>query len=217
MKQAKNAGSMGILGGTFDPIHHGHLRIALELYQNFAWQEIRLIPCQKPVLQKTAYASTEQRLQMLQLAIAHQPGLLIDQRELKRPTPSYMVETLSALRAEFPRKSLCLVLGYDVLLGLTEWYRWQELLTYAHLVIIPRLSYQVPATGIMAEFIQQHRVSDAALLQEQPAGLIFFAEVTPLAISATAIRRQIAQGLSPRYLLPDAVLAYIQQENLYQL
>ncbi len=211
----ENNKPIGILGGTFDPIHHGHLRIALELYQSFAWQAVHLIPCQTPVLQKKAYASPEQRLHMLRLAINNQPGLVIDERELTRTTPSYTIETLISLRLEFPNAPLCLVLGYDVLLNLTDWHRWQALLDYAHLIVIPRLSYSLPAEGVIAELIKKHQVNEVELLRTKTAGFIFFAEIAPLAISATYIREQIKQGLSPRYLLPDPVLQYIQQQNLY--
>jgi nicotinate-nucleotide adenylyltransferase len=207
---------VGIFGGTFDPIHHGHLRTALELYQRFDLQEVRLVPCQKPVLDKTAYATTEQRLQMLQLAIKDQPGLVIDEREIKRATPSFTIDTLISLRKEFPLTPLCLILGYDNLLNLERWHRWQELLKFAHLLINSRPLYEIPKQGVVAELLNNHQVIDAKLLQEQTAGLIYFAEMTQLNISATAIRQQIAQELSPRYLLPDAVWEFIQKEGIYK-
>ena len=207
---------IGILGGTFDPIHHGHLRIALELYQRLNWQEIRLIPCQIPVLAKKAYATPKQRVAMLQLATANQAGLIIDERELKRTTPSYTIETLISLRAEFPHTPLCLIMGYDALLSLEQWYRWQELLEYAHFVVIPRPTYNIPANGTIVDLLQKHGITDAKRLGEQKAGLILVAELAPLAISSTNIREHIAQGYSPRYLIPDAVWDYIQQENLYK-
>jgi len=216
--QKQLAKPIGIFGGTFDPVHHGHLRTALELYQRLDWQQVRFIPCQQPVLDKKAMASPAQRVAMLQLAIVKQAGFVVDERELKRTTPSYTIDTLISLRQEFPATPLCLVIGFDNLLNLSRWHRWQELLDYAHIVINSRPFYELPATGVIAELIKKHRVQDEKLLHQQLAGLVYYAQLTPLAISATAIREDyIAQGLSPRYLLPDAVWEYIQREKLYQI
>ncbi len=206
---------IGIFGGTFDPVHCGHLRVALELYQRFGWQEVRLVPCRQSVLKGQSVASADQRLKMLELAVEGQAGLVVDQCELQRAAPSFMIDTLMALREMFFDYPLCLVIGYDVLLELPQWHRWQALLEYAHLVVIPRPLYVVPEHSAIVELIEKYQVKDAKLLEEKRAGALFFAELTPLAISATNIREQIAQGFSPRYLVPDAVWEFIQQEKLY--
>lgn len=207
---------IGILGGTFDPIHCGHLRLALEIYQQFNWQQIRFIPCQQPVLEKTAQATAEQRMTMLQLAMASQPGFLVDDRELQRDTPSYTIDTLLSLRAELKETPLCLMIGSDTLADLPRWHRWQELIQLAHIVVVPRPGYGLPETGAIADFIQKHKISDYHLLTNHVAGNIFIADsMTPLNISATVIRRNIMAGFSPRYLLPDVVWDYIQREKLY--
>lgn len=208
---------IGILGGTFDPIHFGHLRIALELQQQYDWESVRFVPCQKPVLGKASCATPAQRLQMLQLAIADQPGLTVDERELNRDTPSYSVDTLISLRAEFPETPLCFILGVDLLAELPKWHRWQELLNFAHLVIVQRPGYILPIEGKINNLIQQHLTDDQEQLHQNKAGQIFITQLTPLTISATAIRQQIAAGLSPRYLLPESVWSYIQQKQLYIL
>jgi nicotinate-nucleotide adenylyltransferase len=208
--------TIGILGGTFDPIHFGHLRIALELHQQLRWQEVRFIPCRKPVLHKTTQASAQQRLTMLRKAIKNQPGFVIDDRELRRDTPSYTIDTLISLREELGDVALCLILGSDSVNNLPSWHRWQELIRLAHLVIVPRPGHPLLTSGPVAKLIQQYRTVTPNQLQHNAAGRILITPLTPLPISATEIRRQITKGLSPRYLLPDAVYTYIQQQNLYK-
>lgn len=206
---------IGIFGGTFDPVHYGHLRTALELSQQLNFKEIRFIPCQKPVFDKTPKASPEQRLAMLKLAISQQDHFIADERELKRTTPSFMIDTLISLRNDFKQTPLGLIIGSDALAELDKWHRWEELIAHAHLIVIPRPNYVLSANKIIAAFMQKHNVTDPKLLHQQSNGYLYIANVTPLAISATAIRNQIANGLNSRYLLPDSVLNYIQQEKLY--
>lgn len=206
--------TIGILGGTFDPIHYGHLRLGLELCQQFNLQEVRFIPCQKPVLDKKAQATATQRLAMLKLAIANQTKFKIDARELQRLTPSFTVETLQAIRAEVGNVPLAFILGYDSFLSLPRWHRWQELTQLAHLIVVPR-----PGTTnleLLPDFIDKNQVTkEYEPLKTSPAGGIFFAEITPLAISSTAIREQLQAGLNPRYLLPESVLEFIKKHHLY--
>ncbi len=206
---------IGILGGTFDPIHFGHLRTALEIYQQFDLQEIRLIPCQIPVLKKPTDASAEHRLAMLKLAIDQQPGLVVDDRELQRSGPSYTIDTLLSLRAELGDTPLWLILGSDTLATLDQWQRWQELIEHAHLFIEMRPDYVLPKDGTIAKFLWQHKTDDLELLHNAPAGKIYMTHLAQLAIAATTIREQLAKGLNPRYLLPDSVLNYIIQNKLY--
>jgi nicotinate-nucleotide adenylyltransferase len=207
---------MGILGGTFDPIHHGHLRVALEAYQQLKLDEVRFVPCQKPVLKNDAQASVEQRLTMLRLATQKQAGFCVDERELQRATPSYMIDTLISLRAEFSSTVLCLLIGADSFNELPQWHRWQELIQYAHLIIVSRPDTILTAQDALKDFLQQHEVTNKQQLTEEIAGKIYQMQLPPLAISSTYIRSQIAQGLSPRYLIPEAVGHYIQQNHLYE-
>jgi nicotinate-nucleotide adenylyltransferase len=190
---------IGVLGGTFDPIHHGHLRIALEISQQLKLDEVRFIPCQQPILKNNAQATAEQRLAMLRLAVQDQAGFIIDERELKRATPSYTIDTLISLREEFKTAALYFIMGADSFNELPQWQRWQELTQYANLVVVTRPNFTLTTPT-----------------QENSVRKIYQIELPPLAISSTNIRRQIAQGLSPRYLMPDAVWHYIQQHHLYQ-
>ncbi len=206
---------IGILGGTFDPIHYGHLRPALEVQQQLGLRELRLIPAAVPPHRPPPVASAEQRLQMVRLAIQDQLGMVVDERELDRGGPSYMVDTLASLRAELNSEPLGLILGMDALLGLPSWHQWQRLLELAHLIVMTRPGAELPQTGEVAALVQDHQVLEVAELNQRPAGGVFFVTVSQLDISATAIREQLASGGDPHFTLPDAVLDYIREEGLY--
>ncbi len=207
---------IGILGGTFDPVHFGHLRPALESLESLGLAEVRLIPCGQPPHRSPPRAAAAERLAMLELALAGQPGLRVDVRELERPGPSYMVDTLASLRAELGATPLCLLLGSDAFLGLPGWHRWQELAQLAHLVVMHRPGWELSAVPApLAQLLEANRVQNPAALAAQPAGAILFQPVTQLEISATAIRDTIAAGRSPRYLLPEAVWERIRAHGLY--
>ncbi|TAN50695.1 MAG: nicotinate-nucleotide adenylyltransferase [Methylococcaceae bacterium] len=204
----------GILGGTFDPIHHGHLRIALEVQEILALREVRFIPCRQPPHRGEPSATAEQRLHLLRLALGDMPGFVTDTRELERPGPSYMVDTLASLRAELGAAPLCLILGYDAFLGLPGWHRWRNLLDYAHWVVVRRPGPAPVPTGALAA-LQQERRLEPEQLHTAACGGICFLPVSQLDISATQIRTLLRSGRNPSYLLPDAVLRFIEQTGLY--
>lgn len=206
---------IGILGGTFDPVHFGHLRMALELQQTYNLAEIRFIPCWQPVHRALPVATPEQRLAMLACAVANEPTLKVDDCEIQRKGPSYMIDTLETLREKFPHTPLCLILGVDAWAGFATWQRYETILRLSHLIIAQRPSYPLPETGTVATLLQQHLKQDASTLRESPGGNIMLYPVTSLEISATAIRNQIAQGQGPRYLLPDSVYDYIVKHRIY--
>ena len=136
---------VGVFGGTFDPIHYGHLRTAFELLQALRLAEVRFIPCSDPPHRGKTYASAAERLRMVALAIDGQEGFVADDRELARGGPSYSIDTLLTLREEFPQRSLGLILGMDAFLGLHTWYRWDEILDVAHIVVAHRPGFKAPA------------------------------------------------------------------------
>ena len=209
--------AIGILGGTFDPIHLGHLRMALELYEALNLAKVHIIPCYQPVHRKLPAASAAQRFAMIQCAIATEPALYADDREIQRKTPSYMIDTLIDLRKTMPETPLCLLIGIDAFLSFTSWHRWKEILDHAHIVIAHRPQYQLPSTGIIADLIKTRLQQSFTCLHENLAGNILLRPITSLEISATDIRKQIAMGKNPRFLLPDSVYSYIQQEKIYSL
>ena len=206
---------IGILGGTFDPVHFGHLRPALEIQQQLGLQQVRLVPCRIPPHRPQPQASAAQRAAMLQAAIRGHPGLCIDTRELERDGPSWTLDTLVALRAEPGGQGMCLLLGMDAFLGLSTWHRWRELLDYCHMVVMTRPGSVLPEQGVLADFIGLHQVPDVDALQQYATGMLLFHPVTQLDISATSIRKQVAAGQDPGYLLPDRVIDIIDKEGLY--
>lgn len=203
---------IGIYGGTFNPIHFGHLRTALEVKELFNLQQLRLIPCRLPAHRKQPDVDAEMRLAMLNLASADTPGFYVDRRELDREGPSYMVDTLATLREEYPQTGLILFIGLDAFAGLSTWHQWQRLFDYAHVVVMTRPQC---ATSDLPAFLQQRVCADHNSLRQQMAGLLFFQNVTALDISATTLRALIASGRNPKFLLPDAVISYIRRHQLY--
>jgi nicotinate-nucleotide adenylyltransferase len=206
---------IGILGGTFDPIHYGHLRPALEVFETLGLAELRLIPAGVPPHRGRPTATTAQRLAMVQAAIDGLPGWRVDRRELDRPGLSYMVETLASLRSEIGTAPLVLLLGQDAYGVLDSWHQWTRILDLAHVVVMARPGSALPAAGVMGTVTAQRRVDAPAALRGHPAGRVYPCPVTQLAISGTAIRALVAAGRSPRFLLPDAVLALLHQWRLY--
>ncbi|MBK8814237.1 MAG: nicotinate-nucleotide adenylyltransferase [Methylococcaceae bacterium] len=204
---------IGIFGGTFDPVHYGHLRAALEAKEYFGLDEIRLIPSAKPPHRDTPQVPAAMRLDMLKLAIEHQPGFIADNREIERTGASYMVVTLESLRSEFPGKSLLLFIGTDAFNNLASWYQWEKLFDLAHVVVLTRPNSLVKP---LDKFYAEKQTQQTRQLREQLAGKLYFQAITQLDISATAIRTLIAQGKNPRYLLPDAVITYINEHRLYK-
>ena len=208
---------IGILGGTFDPIHYGHLRPALDLLEELELAEIRFVPCRIPAHRGTPLITAAQRLALVQLATVGQPGFVADDRELRREGLSYMFDTLASLREDFGDETpLCLIVGTDAFRELHTWHRWQELPKLAHIVVMQRPGLLKPLVPVLEAFTTPRVVYDRFALRRKPAGGILFQPVTQLSISATWIRALLARGQSPRYLLPEAVLASIHAQALYR-
>jgi nicotinate-nucleotide adenylyltransferase len=201
---------IGILGGTFDPIHYGHLRTALEVSQGLGLKEIRFIPLRHPPHRERPHSSPHQRLAMAEMATATEPAFRVDQRELRRNGRSYTVDTLHSLRRELGDQPLCLLLGSDAFRGFRDWHQPELILEMAHIVVMQR-----PGEGSPAHYAERV-VESADPMRSLPGGHILFQPVTQLQISSTAIREMLRTGRSPKYLLPDPVLAFIQEQGLYK-
>ncbi len=209
---------IGIFGGTFDPVHFGHLRPALDVKQALGLDEMRMIPAFKPPHRIQPVANPGQRLTMLRAAVGDEPDLQIDNREMLREGESFMVDSLVSLRAESGDKPLCLVLGIDAFLKLDEWHRWQDIPELAHIVVTHRPGWQLDmnaASPKLRALWRERQVTDSTELTSSPAGRIILQAVTSLEISATQIRALVAAGKSPRYLLPDKVWNLIRMHSLY--
>lgn len=212
--KARNS-AIGIFGGTFDPVHYGHLRAAVEAMEQLHLDDFRLLPAGTPALRPQAYASAEHRMAMLRLALSPYPDLVLDDREVRRDGPSYMVDTLAEIRDEVGDAPVMLMIGQDAANALDQWHEWRRLFELTHLVIMRRPESTYDYSPALLEQVQPRLVTDGQQLNGSPAGLILPLELTQLAISATDIRTRIRKGLSPRFLLPQPVIQYIRAHGLY--
>ncbi len=213
-------GPLGLFGGTFDPVHLGHLRLAEEAREALGLASVRWIPAGQPPHRGAPRLSGAHRLAMVRLAVAGNPAFQVDGAEVESTGPSYTVTTLECLRQELgPEQPLVLLLGADAFAGLPGWHRWQALLGLAHLVVLHRPGYALAASALapeLGQLLAARQTGDPARLAGAPAGAILALPMTQLDISATHIRQLLAAGRSARYLLPPAVLDYIDQHQLYR-
>ncbi len=216
-----NKKAIGILGGTFDPIHYGHLRLAEEMLELAHLRQIRFIPAGTPPHRDVPQASAPHRSTMVRLAIADQPAFVLDEREAARSTPCYTVDTLRELRAELGAdQPLCLLMGGDAFLQLDTWHEWEQLFELAHIVVGYRpgftLEDRIHASDPALRRDYQQRLCAADALAKRPAGGVAELAIPKLEISATLIRSRVAENRSIRYLLPNTVADYIHQHHLYE-
>jgi nicotinate-nucleotide adenylyltransferase len=209
---------IGIFGGTFDPIHFGHLRLAEEMAEALGLSRVVFIPAGQPPHRGAPHTGAAHRLEMVRRAIAGNPRFELDAREVTSPRPSYTVDTLTALRAELGKEQpLWLLTGGDAFLGLPSWHNWQQLFELANIASAARPGAPLMQTDAMQEALKgevlKRQVADTSATG--PAGSVLLRQMTPLEISATTIRDTLARHGSARYLLPDAVLDYIHEQQLY--
>lgn len=206
---------IGVFGGTFDPIHYGHLRTAFEMLQALRFDEVRFMLCGDPPHRGETFADAKLRYEMVRVATEHQAGFTIDDRELRRSGPSYSMDTLTTLREEFPERPLSLILGMDAFLNLTTWHRWEEIIDVAHIVVAHRPGWRAPDIGPLGELIAEHGTHRVDDLHETRQGRIHIHAVTQLEISSTEIRDLVAVGRDPRFLMPDEVRDVIARSRCY--
>ena len=205
---------IGILGGTFDPIHVGHLALGRAARAALSLDEVRLLPTGSSWQKSGVVASAQQRLQMASLAVAGEPGFLVDDREVRRNGPSYTVDTLAEMRSELgAQPALVLLLGSDQLLNLASWHRWADLLSFAHIACTQRERVTLERLPLPVEEMVRAHGRDA--LPDEPAGAVVFFGMPPVPVSATTLRARLAAGERPRELVPPAVLDYIDLHQLY--
>jgi nicotinate-nucleotide adenylyltransferase len=215
MSSLDDSSPMGIFGGSFDPIHYGHLRTAFELIEALNLAEVRFLPAGTPPHREAPCADASLRVALVRAAIAGQPGFIVDDRELRREGPSYSVDTLLDLRAEHAHRSICLVVGMDAFLGFPQWHQWREILQLAHLVVAHRPGWQAPVEGTLGELLMDRGTARPRDLHEARAGRIFIHAVTQLEISSSAIRDMVRAGRQPTYLMPDPVCRLLAESGCY--
>lgn len=210
--------SIGILGGTFNPIHYGHLRMAQELAESLKLNEVRFIPSANPPHKTTPQVTAEHRAAMVQLAIANNPHFKFDDRELQRTGASYTIDTLQSLRDELGTKtSITLFMGSDAFTKLHTWHRWEDIISLCHIALVqrPQNIKQEPLAKVLETFLHNHYTENASDLHETASGLITMQSITALDISSTAIRKMLKNKHSSRYLIPETVIDYLQSHQLY--
>jgi len=214
-RDTRQSWGIGIFGGTFDPVHYGHLRAALEAREKLQLDDFRLLPAGTPPHRQATGASAAHRLAMLRLAVSGQSGFTVDDREVRRSGNSFMVDTLREIRQESGDVPLMLLIGQDAANELDTWHEWSVIFELAHLVIMRRPESLVSWSGLLQKEMESRLVDELDSLKKKPAGKVLPFEVTQLAISSTGIRKLLRTGRSPRFLLPDEVLHYIRQNGLY--
>ncbi|MBA2653825.1 MAG: nicotinate-nucleotide adenylyltransferase [Gammaproteobacteria bacterium] len=209
----KIADPLGILGGTFDPIHNGHLQIAASIIDATSVNTIKFMPCYLPVHRPEPESIVNDRVAMIKLAL-ESSSLSLDEREIRRKSPSYMIDSLISLREDFPLHPLCLILGADAYQNIITWKKWQELLEYAHLIIInrPHFPFKLHPHPLLAK----HETQNPNDIRTHLAGSILFLAIPPCPISATSIRQKIKNNEDITALVPRKVADYIHQHDLYR-
>ncbi|MGB9430509.1 MAG: nicotinate-nucleotide adenylyltransferase [Gammaproteobacteria bacterium] len=206
---------IGIFGGSFDPIHYGHLRPALEILDALSLDEIRFIPAGLPPHRGAPVAAASLRLEMVQAAVVSEPRFRVDDREMRRTAPSYSVDTLAELRREFPQAALMLIVGMDAFLGFPGWHEWQSIFDLANVVVAHRPGWMWQSSGALFEAVRRRQAESVKEIANVSAGRILLQPVTQLEISSTQVRAAIAAGGDPRYLMPEAVRKLILNSHCY--
>ncbi|MFT4560744.1 MAG: nicotinate-nucleotide adenylyltransferase [Gammaproteobacteria bacterium] len=206
---------IGILGGTFDPVHCGHLRLAIEALERLDLAQVRLIPLNNPNHRAAPIVGAERRLTMLQSSV-DRDQLVVDPRELERDGVSYTIDTLTSLRTDFENRPLCLLLGADAFNGLCGWHRWEELLDYCHLVVVNRPGSDNNLEPRLQQLLERVQTADPDILSSVLNGRILFLSIPLLPISSTDVRARVAEGRSISYLVPPSVQQNILQNEFYK-
>jgi len=206
---------LGLLGGTFDPVHVAHLRLAIEVRERLELDEVRLMPAPRPRLRDAPQVDAPTRLRLLHAAIHGVPGLAIDERELAASGPTRTIDTLRSVRDDESTRPVCLIIGADAAARLDRWHEWERLIELAHLIIARRPGSQLPSNGPVAALIERCADTRVSALGEQPAGVIHICDIPGLDISATAVRERLAHGRSIEFLVPEGARQILMKEKLY--
>lgn len=207
---------VGVMGGMFDPVHRGHIAVALEAMNALSLDELRMVPCHLPNHRGPAAASAQDRVTMVKLAAQVDGRLLVDERECTRPGVSYTVDTLESLRRDFPDVALVLVMGADAFLGLSRWHRWQQIPPLAHIAVVSRPGVRIAIPAEIAGEMQGRQVDSAAQMFVVREGKFIMLTALQMDISSTQVRSTLQMHRATSALLPDAVAGYIEEYGLYR-
>lgn len=207
--------AIGFLGGTFDPIHFGHLRPALEITEALSLRQLFIMPNHIAPHKSASHGSAKQRSEMVELAISRQIRMTIDKRELKRHKPSYTIDTLKELKIEYPNTPVCFIMGMDSLISFDTWFDWKNILSYCHLIISHRPGWKSKFNKRVGALVTKHQTTDKHDLHNLQFGKIYFQATSQLAISSTEIRELLNHDISIDFLTPDSVIDYIKEHDLY--
>ena len=216
MNQNPQQKAIGFLGGTFDPIHFGHLRPALEITEALSLASLFLLPNHIAPHKSQSHCTAKQRSEMVKLAIAEQPRIEVDTRELNRAKASYTIDTLKELKEVYPTTPICFIMGMDSLINFDSWFKWYEILDYCHLIISQRPQWHPHFNNTIKELLQRHQTTNKLELHNLANGKIYFQETSQLDISSTEIRHLLKNNQSIDCLVPEAVNTYIKNHKLYQ-
>ncbi|TEW54860.1 nicotinate-nucleotide adenylyltransferase [Psychromonas sp. RZ22] len=211
-----SATAIGFLGGTFDPIHFGHLRPALEIQQALNLQALYLMPNYIAPHKSKSLASPAQRIDMVKIAIQDTPQLQINTQELLRDSPSYTINTLKVLREQYPQTPLCFIMGMDSLIQFDTWYQYKDILNYCHLIVSHRPGWDPQFNSTVTNLLAVHQINDPTLLHQKQAGCIYFQSTSQLDISSSAIRELLVNDKSIDFLTPNSVCRYIEEQQCYK-
>jgi len=211
------ASAIGILGGTFDPIHYGHINSAVQTAKWLQLNQIVLMPCHIPPHKNSPSATAKQRAEMVSLVCKEQPIFTLDDRELKRSTPSFTIDTLKELKANNANTIIYFFIGMDSLLNFTTWVQWQEILKLCHLVVSARPGYDLTRLNqATKKLLANHQAIDNTVLKYCTAGKILFSYNDLWDISSTAIRQNTKEKKSCKNMTPNAILEFINKYQLYR-
>lgn len=208
---------IALLGGTFDPIHNGHLKTSIAIQSHFNFDEYYFVPCKEPTLKPHSKAQSMQRIDMIRLAIKKYKYFALDLREVNRDTPSYMVETLESYRQEYKKASISLIMGYDAFITLPQWHQWTQIIELANIIVINRAHYgHMEMSNSLTELLKKHLVTNKEQLLDSQAGCIIMFDAGHYPISSTDLRKAFEQDEVDASKLPEDILQYIIQSKLYQ-
>ena len=207
---------IGLMGGMFDPVHLGHLQVAMAAQLSLQLDQVRLIPCLQPNHREYPFCTPQHRLAMLELAVREHPQLTVDDAEIRRGGTSYTIDTLLEMRERFPDDSLVYILGMDAYASLPAWHRWQELLDLTHFLVVTRPGYQLDAVPLMAQQLAQRQVANAEAMFATPQGKVMIYSELQSPVSSTLVRKTIDAGRSISDLVPEAVESYLHDHDIYR-